>query len=87
MIEIFKRNPVAVVIALVMHLVIVLFMLVGVDWLKKPQQPTSVVEVVQARVVDHAKVAAEVEKLKQAEAAKKKTHDAARASKSSSWPS
>ncbi|MEJ1355139.1 MAG: cell envelope integrity protein TolA [Candidatus Sedimenticola sp. (ex Thyasira tokunagai)] len=76
MIEIFKRNPAAVVIALAMHLVIVLFMLVGVDWLKKPQQPKSVVEVVQARVVDQAKINAEVEKLKQAETAKKKKHDA-----------
>ncbi|WXG57802.1 MAG: cell envelope integrity protein TolA [Candidatus Sedimenticola sp. (ex Thyasira tokunagai)] len=76
MIEIFKRNPAAVAIALVMHLVIVLFMLVGVDWLKKPQQPKSVVEVVQARVVDQAKVNAEVEKLKQAEAQKKKKQEA-----------
>lgn len=77
MFEIFKRNPLAVAIALLMHLAIVLFMLVGVDWLKKPEPVKPVVEVVQARVVDQAQVTAEVEKLKQAEAAEKKKRQAA----------
>ena len=42
----------AAVIAVLMHLVIIAFLIVGVDWLEKPRQPKSAVEVIQARVVD-----------------------------------
>lgn len=72
MLAIIKRNPMAAVIAVLMHIGIILFMIVGVDWLEKPKQPRSDVQVVQARVVDQSRVAAEIEKLKQAEAKKKK---------------
>lgn len=68
MFQILKQNPVAAVFAVLMHLAIILFLVVGVDWLKKPEQPAGQVEVVQARVVDAAKVDAEVRKLQQAEA-------------------
>jgi colicin import membrane protein len=68
MFQILKQNPVAAVIAVLMHVIIILFLVVGVDWLKKPEQPAGKVEVVQARVVDASKVDAEVRKLKQAEA-------------------
>ncbi len=71
MLQILKRNPQAVAIAVVMHIIILIFLVVGVDWLKKPEQPKVNVDVVQARVVDESKVAAEVEKLKQAEEQKK----------------
>jgi colicin import membrane protein len=67
MFQILKQNPVAAVFAVLMHLVIILFLVIGVDWLEKPEQPASQVEVVQARVVDAAKIDAEVQKLKQAE--------------------
>ncbi len=68
MFQILKQNPVAAVFAVLMHLAIILFLLVGVDWLKKPEPTVGQVEVVQARVVDAAKVDAEVQRLKQAEA-------------------
>ncbi len=74
--QIIKRNPMAVVLAVTMHLLIITFMLVGVDWLEKPTQPKSNVEVVQARVVDQAKVAAEVERLKKDEKARKAKQEA-----------
>ena len=65
--DIIKSNPLAVVIAVVMHIVIVAFMLVGVDWLEKPVQPKSNVEIVQAKIIDQSKVNAEAERLKKAE--------------------
>ncbi len=64
--QIFRRNPRAAIIAVSMHIGIIVFMLVGVDWLERPKRAKSNVEVVKARVVDAGKVAAEVEKLKQA---------------------
>ena len=69
--DIIKRNPLAVVIAVVMHIAIIAFMLVGVDWLEKPVQPKSNVDIVQAKIIDQSKVNAEVERLKNAEDAKK----------------
>jgi colicin import membrane protein len=73
MLQILKRNPKAAVIAALMHVIIIVFLIVGVDWLKQPEQPQVKVDVVQARVVDEAKVAAEVEKLKKAEQQKQAT--------------
>jgi colicin import membrane protein len=70
MLTIIKRNPMAAVIAVLMHVAIIIFMIVGVDWLEKPKQPRSDVQVVQARVVDQSRIAAEIERLKQAEAKK-----------------
>jgi len=69
--DIFKRNPLAVVLAVVMHAAIIAFMFIGVDWLEKPVQPKSNVDIVQAKVVDQSKVDAEVARLKKAEDAKK----------------
>ncbi len=71
MFQILKRNPRAAITAAVMHLAIIILLVVGVDWLKDPEQAKIKVDVVKARVVDEARVAAEVEKLKQAEQAKK----------------
>ncbi len=78
MFAILKRNPLAAAIAIAMHLVIILLMVFGVDWLEKPQAPKFKVDVVQARVVDAAKVDAEVERLKRAETEKKQQADAAK---------
>jgi len=69
--DIIRRNPLAVVIAVVMHIAIIAFMVIGVDWLEKPVQPKSNVDIVQAKVVDQSRIDAEVEKLKKAEAAKR----------------
>jgi len=74
MFQIVKRNPLAAVLAVLMHVVIIAFMVVGVDWLEKPKPIKSRVEVVQAKVIDQAKVDAEVAKLKEAE--KKKVSEA-----------
>lgn len=71
MFQILKRNPQAAAIAAVMHIAIIVLLVVGVDWLKDPEQAKIKVDVVKARVVDEARVAAEVEKLKQAEQQKK----------------
>ena len=71
MFQILKRNPTAGVFAVLMHIAIIAFLIVGVDWLEKPKQPKSNVEVVQARVLDASRVAAEVEKLKQADIKRK----------------
>jgi colicin import membrane protein len=78
MFAILKRNPLAAAIAIVMHLGIILLMVFGLDWLEKPQPPKLKVDVVQARVVDAAKVDAEVKRLKQAEKDKKTKADAAK---------
>ena len=78
MFQIIKRNPTAAVIAVLMHVAIILFMIVGVDWLKKPEQPKSNVQVVKARVVDQAQLTAEMEALKKADNDRKQAQDAAR---------
>ncbi len=76
--EIFKRNPRAAGIAIFMHVAIILFMVVGVDWLERPQAVTPQVAVVQATVIDQSELDAEVAKLKQAEEQKKAATEAAR---------
>lgn len=67
MLQIIKENPRAALIALLMHLAIILFMIVGVDWLEQPQPARSTVEVVQARVVDQSQIDAQLENLKREE--------------------
>ena len=75
MLQILKRNPLSVVIAILMHLAIIAFMLVGVDWLEKPKQVKVNVDVVQARVIDNAKVMTEVERLKKRDQERKKERE------------
>jgi len=58
MFQIVKRNPRAAVIAVLMHVVIIAFLIVGVDWLEKPKQPKSGIEVIQARIVDREELKA-----------------------------
>ncbi len=69
--DILKRNPAAVLIAVAMHVAIIAFMLVGVDWLEKPVQPKSKVDIVQAKMIDQSRIDAEIAKLKKADDAKK----------------
>lgn len=69
--DIIKRNPTAVLIAVAMHVAIIAFMLVGVDWLEKPVQPKSNVDIVQAKMINQSRIDAEVEKLKKADDVKK----------------
>lgn len=64
--ELLRRNPLAVVLATLIHVAVIAFMLVGVDWLKAPKPKQSKVEVVQARVVDEKQMQAELAKLQAA---------------------
>ena len=57
MFQILKRNPQAMAIAVLMHLVIIGFLVIGVDWLEKPKQPKVNVDVVKARVVENFRLA------------------------------
>ncbi|MCP4286355.1 MAG: cell envelope integrity protein TolA [Gammaproteobacteria bacterium] len=68
MFKVIRDNPRAAVAALLMHLVIILFLIVGVDWLETPKPVKSGVNVVQARMVDQKLVTAELKKLKQVQA-------------------
>lgn len=76
--ELLRRNPLAVLLAVLMHGLLLAFMVVGVDWLKPPKPKQQQVEIVQARVLDQSKLAAQVEKLKAAEREKQAQSDAAR---------
>lgn len=78
MFQILKRNPLAAAIAIFMHLIIILLMIFGLDWLEQPKPTRFKVDVVKARVVDAAKVDAEVKRLRQAEKSKREKADAAR---------
>lgn len=72
MFSILKNNPLAAAIAIGMHLVIILLMIFGLDWWEKPEAKRFKANVVQATVIDAAKVDAEVKKLKLADENKKK---------------
>ncbi len=78
MFQILKTNPLAAAIAIGMHLVIILLMVFGLDWLEKPKPDRFKANVVQATVIDASKVDAEVKKLKLADENKKKKEEAAK---------
>ncbi len=78
MFQILKQNPLAAAIAIIMHLAIILLMIFGLDWWEQPELKKYKPDVVQARVVDAAKVDAEVKRLKQAEKNKQEKAVAAR---------
>jgi colicin import membrane protein len=61
-----------------MHLVILLLMIFGLDWWEKPEAKRFKANVVQATVIDAAKVDAEVKKLKLADENKKKKESEAK---------
>lgn len=76
--NILRHNPLAVILAVLMHVVIIAFLLVGVDWREKPRPMTSTVEIVKARVVDESRLQAEIKKLKDAKKKKIDKQTAAR---------
>jgi len=77
MLSLFKRNPVAFGLAIILHILILFFLLFGLDWIDKPKPATPKVAVVQAHVVDGAKHEAEEKRLKQALAEKEAAKEAA----------
>ncbi|HHZ87957.1 MAG TPA: cell envelope integrity protein TolA [Chromatiaceae bacterium] len=70
--QILFRTPTAFVWAVIVHAVFFGLLVVSMEWKIAPIGGEPKVDMVKATVVDAAKMAAEVEKLKQADAAKKK---------------
>ncbi len=72
MFAIIRRSPFAFFIALLLHVGLVAFLVIGVDWREKPKPIPSDARVVQAQLVDSADIDKEVKRLKQAETDRKK---------------
>ncbi|PCI20713.1 MAG: protein TolA [Piscirickettsiaceae bacterium] len=71
MVSLFKKHPVAVVLSVLFHLVLIAIFVFGFDFFDEPVQSKPIVNVVKATVVDDSKVRAEAEKLKKFEQQKK----------------
>jgi len=70
--QVIRRNPLAVFMAVLLHVALAAFLLFGVDWKEKPKVAAlPKADVVQAKVIDAARVDEEMEKLKLAETVKK----------------
>ncbi|MBU0498867.1 MAG: cell envelope integrity protein TolA [Gammaproteobacteria bacterium] len=63
--EIIKRNPKAFAMAVAMHLVLIFFLVFGVDWLEEPKVVRPHVDVIQAKVISEDQIVAEAQQLKQ----------------------
>lgn len=63
MFDLFKRNPKAVSLAVAMHLVLILLLIFGLDWLVPPKDQRPAVNIVKAQVVDASAVAAEAKRI------------------------
>ncbi len=74
--ELIKRNPLAAFLAVLMHLLLLGFMIVGVDWLKRPHPIRPSGDLVQAHVVDAQQVQAEADRLRQTEVQRQKAAEA-----------
>lgn len=77
MLSVIKRNPVSVVLAILLHILIVVFLIYGFDWskLRKPASPKA--NVVQAHTVDAKQLDQAKEKEKAAERKKQKQREEA----------
>ncbi|MEO6696911.1 MAG: cell envelope integrity protein TolA [Gammaproteobacteria bacterium] len=71
MLKTLRNNLRALSLAILVHVALIVMMVIGLDWKLKPQQPAGEPKVIQATVVDEAKVQAEMEKLKQQDVNKK----------------
>ena len=67
MFAVLRQNPLALTLAVLLHLGLLAFLVIGVDWQEKPKALPANAQVVQARVVDQAAVEAERNKLREAE--------------------
>ena len=56
MLGVLKRNPFSVMLALLLHILILFFLVFGVDWDKKPKPIASKANVVQAHTIDLDKI-------------------------------
>ena len=71
MLDLIRRNPLAVILSAAVHVLVVGFMVVGVDWREKPQKVVAQVDVVKARVVDESRLQSEINKQKKLQQDKK----------------
>ena len=71
MLAVLKQNPLALLLAVVLHLLLAVFLVVGVDWQDKPKGVPATANVVQAKVIDAKQLQTEIDRIKQAEDAKK----------------
>lgn len=71
MMELLKKHPVAVVLSVIFHLVLVSFFVLGVNLSEEKVQTKPVVNVVKATAIDESKIKAEASKLKELERQKK----------------
>lgn len=68
MMDLFKKYPVAVILSVVFHLLLVAFFMFSADiFSEKKINPKPTVNVVKATVIDESKIKAEAEKLKNIE--------------------
>jgi len=72
MFELIKRNPLAFIVSAAVHVLVVLFMIVGMNWQALPDNKKPPVQVVQARVVDESLLQSEIKKQQEKQAQKKK---------------
>jgi colicin import membrane protein len=79
MLDLLRRNPLALLLALLMHVAIVLVMVFGLDWLNPPQPRIGQHQPVQARLVAEDPVAKRHAQQARQAAAKRKAEAAARA--------
>ena len=61
MLAVLKQNPLALLLAVVLHLLLAVFLVVGVDWKVKPKGLPATADVVQARVVDEQQLQSEIQ--------------------------
>ncbi len=78
MFAIIRRNPLAFLAALLLHLGLVAFLVVGVDWREKPKPLAANAPVVHARVVDERAVRKELERLRSRDKRKQQSLQARR---------
>lgn len=74
--KLFRETPQAVVYALLVHLVLVAFLAVSLDWTPKPQLQAADKPVIEAVALDEAQVRAEMEKLQAAEESEQQAAEA-----------
>ncbi len=71
MFELLKNNPLAVLVSALVHLLVVVFMVVGMQWQVVPEKKHRQVDVVQARVVDESQLQSEIKKQQEKKQQKK----------------
>ncbi len=71
MLDLIRRNPLAFILSAAVHVLVIGFMVVGVDWREKPQKIVTQVDVVKARVVDESRLQSEINKQRKLQQDKK----------------